>query len=170
MASQLNLAKDKKPPRALDAAPTAYDADFFRWTQEQAAFLKNGEWSKLDVANLVDEVETLGRSEKHEIRSRMLVLIQHLLKWKYQPAGRSSSWRGTIMEQRKRLILALRENPSLKSFPPQVLAAEYETARLKAAGETTLAEDVFPEACPFTIGEILDERYYPGDGAERAGK
>ena len=167
MGSQLDLEKHSPASRAQRPAPTAYDADFFRWTQEQAAFLRNGEWSKLDVANLVDEVETLGRSEKHEIRSRMMVLVHHLLKWKYQPGGRCSSWRGTIVEQRKRIILALNENPSLNPYPDRVLADEHETARLKAAGETGLAEDMFPLACPFTIGQILDQRYYPDDGAEQ---
>ena len=170
MASQLDLEKTRERSRTRPSTPAAYDADFFRWTQEQAAFLKNGEWSKLDVANLVDEVETLGRSEKQEIRSRIMVLMQHLLKWTHQPAGRSNSWRGTIVEQRKRIILALKENPSLKSFPTQVLADEYETARLKAAGETHLAEAVFPSTCPFTIEQILDERYYPDDAAETAGE
>ena len=87
MGSQLDLEKHSPASRAQRPAPTAYDADFFRWTQEQAAFLRNGEWSKLDVANLVDEVETFGRSEEHEIRSRMMVLVHHLLKWKYQPGG-----------------------------------------------------------------------------------
>ena len=168
MASQLDLEKTRERARTGSATPTAYDADFFRWTQEQAAFLKNGEWSKLDVANLVDEVESLGDAYKNEIESRMQILLIHLLKWQYQPDARSSGWKGTIVEQRKRVLRRVAKSPSLKSYPASVIVEEYEIARLKAAGETGLAEDIFPAGCPFTIEEILDGDYYPGDGTVRA--
>lgn len=72
MASQIDL--EKQPARSRGrAAATGYDADFFRWTREQAAFLNEGEWSKLDVANLADEVESLGDAYKNEIESRMQI-------------------------------------------------------------------------------------------------
>ena len=150
-------ADDPEPP----SQEGAYDRDFYRWTQEQARALEEGRWDALDIENLVDEVESLGKSEKREIRSRLLVILVHLLKWRYQPEQRSSGWRGTITEQRRRLREVLEDSPSLKRLPGEGLAGEYGLARLKAAGETGLPEEAFPEACPFAIDQILDEGFFP---------
>ena len=73
-----------------------YESDFYTWTQEQARLLRERRFDELDLENLVDEVESVGSSEKREIRSRLVVLIGHLLKWKFQPGGRGSSWSDTI--------------------------------------------------------------------------
>lgn len=162
---QLSKQQDgeKSSPRQTDAS--LYDHDFFLWTQQQAQCLRESRWDGLDVENLVDEVETLGRSVKREIKSRLLVLLVHLLKWRFQPTQRSSNWKGTIVEQRRRIAEEVEGSPSLKNYPDEVLRAEYEIARLKAAGETNLAEDVFPQDCPFSIDEILDDEFYPkGEG------
>ena len=101
------LTKDRR------ASETTHGGDFFLWAHEQALALSEGRWDALDVANLVDEVQDLGRSQKREISSRTTVLLQHLLKWKFQPKGRSSSWRGTIREQRRALNEELDDSPSL---------------------------------------------------------
>jgi hypothetical protein len=73
-----------------------YETDFYGWTQQQAHLLKTGCLSSLDVANLIEEIETMGRSEKRELDSRLMVLLVHLLKWKYQPKRRGRSWELTI--------------------------------------------------------------------------
>jgi len=139
-----------------------YERDFFAWTEAQAAALRERRYADLDIDNLIDEVETLGRSQRNEIKSRLLVLLVHLLKWRHQAEKRSGSWKGSVVEQRKRLRALLDENPSLRDVPAQALDDEYETARLKAAGETGLAEDAFPETCPFRIEDILDPAFWPG--------
>ena len=154
-------AADDDRPETAAPQDAAYDRDFFLWTERQAAALREGRWDALDVENLVDEVESLGRSEKREIRSRLLVISIHLLKWRYQPEQRLSGWRGTIIEQRRRLREVLEDSPSLKRLPGEELAGEYGIARLKAAGETDLPEDVFPSTCPFTIEQVLDDAFYP---------
>ena len=110
---------------------------------------------------MVDEVESFGKSQKRESRSRLIVLLQHLLKWQFQPDQRSSSWRGTIVEQRGELNDELRDSPSLRPYVATCLPKQYATARLKAAGETGLAESTFPEECPFTIDQVLDEGFFP---------
>jgi hypothetical protein len=140
---------------------TAYAHDYARWCAEQAALLRQGHLDALDRENLAEEIESLGRSEEDEIESRLSVLLTHLLKWRHQPDHRSNSWTATIVEQRSRLSRRLRRNPSLKGYPAKVLVEEYEIARLKAAGETGLALDVFPQTCPFSIAQVLDTDWLP---------
>ena len=82
----------------------AYDEDFFAWTEEQARLLRAGELAEIDALNLAEEVESVGRSDRREIRSRLIVLLTHLLKWHFQPDARSSGWLGTIREQRDQII------------------------------------------------------------------
>jgi hypothetical protein len=141
-----------------------YESDFSAWTEEQGRLLKARRVTGLDWDNLAEEIETLGRSEKSEIRSRLIVLLLHLLKWQYQPTKRKSGWRASIMEARDGLSEQLGASPSLRSYPSQVLRKQYEIARLKAADETKLDLAGFPESCPYTMVQVLDDGFYPGDG------
>src|SRR3954471_24657596 len=100
----------KPPPNDL------YEADFYAWTQEQARLLRERRWNDLDLENLIDEVESVGRSDKRQIESRLEVLIAHLLKWKFQPGRRGDSWLDTIFEQRGRLQTLIQDSPSLRAF------------------------------------------------------
>ncbi|MGA0200640.1 MAG: DUF29 domain-containing protein, partial [Prochlorotrichaceae cyanobacterium] len=93
-----------------------YDTDFYAWTVEQCQLLKNGDFQQLDLINLMEEIESLGKQQRQELRNRLGVLIGHLLKWDYQPQKRSKSWRVTIREQRREILQLLKENPSLKSY------------------------------------------------------
>lgn len=150
-----------KDGERLAEPPAGYDVDFHLWTVMQAKALSEGRWQALDIAHLVEEVEGLGKSVRREIRSRLIVLLQHLLKWQFQPARRSPSWRATIREQRREIAQELRESPSLARYPQECLADQYDIARLRAAGETELPEETFPVACPFTIEQVLDEAFHP---------
>ena len=149
------MNKHTPPSTAL----AAYDADVYQWSVEQAALLRAGKFYALDLENLAEEIESVGRSEKNTIDSRLEVLVMHLLKWQFQPERRTKSWVLTIKEQRRRLLRLLHENPSLKNYPGQELAAVYLSARLAAEKETGLDVDVFPEICPFAIEQILDEAF-----------
>jgi hypothetical protein len=140
---------------------TPYEADYAQWCVEQGALLRAGRLDVLDRENLAEEIESLGRSQEDEIESRLNVLLLHLLKWKYQPEGRTGSWEGSIVEQRSRLLRRLTKSPSLKAHPASVLADEYVSARLKASGETGLPRALFPEVCPFTIQQVLDSSFFP---------
>lgn len=139
----------------------AYDEDFALWSAEQAALLRAGRLDGLDRENLAEEIESLGRSERREIESRLNVAIVHLLKWGFQSERRKSGWKASILEARKQLSRTLRDSPSLKAYPSAVVDEEYESARLKAADETGLPEDAFPVTCPFTIEQILDPEFLP---------
>ena len=95
---------------------TAYDKDVILWSQEQARLLRAGRFAELDIEHLADEIEDVGKSEKRELASRMAVLLAHLLKWKTPTSeNRPNSWRATIIDQRKRIALAIKETPSLKA-------------------------------------------------------
>jgi hypothetical protein len=139
----------------------AYDDDFFAWTEEQARLLRGGEFSQLDIANIAEEVEDMGRSIRRELRNRLAVLTMHLLKWRYQPGYRSGSWSGTISEQRQQIADLLEESPSLEPMPARDLTKIYRLAISKAVRDTGLPRATFPADCPFTPEQILAEDFLP---------
>lgn len=148
------------PPQDLNRSAT-YETDFYTWTQQQAALLRAGRLAELDVSNLAEELEDMGRSEKRELTHRLAVLLAHLLKWGYQPKRRGKSWRLTVKEQRIQVQRELRQNPGLKALLKDVLADAYEDAQLQAAKETDLDESVFPQTCLWTFEQIIDAGFLP---------
>jgi hypothetical protein len=139
----------------------SYEQDFYSWTQEQAELLKLGRFSELDVANLIEEVETMGRSEKRELESRLTILLLHLLKWKYQEARQSRSWELSIIEQRLKFEETLEENPGLKPKLDEILKKAYRYAVIEASKETKISRSIFPEICPWSLNQIIDNDFYP---------
>ncbi|MDZ8025193.1 MAG: DUF29 domain-containing protein [Nostoc sp. SerVER01] len=138
-----------------------YEQDFYLWIQTTAELLKQKNFTQLDLENLIEEIETVGRSEKKALRSNLEVVLMHLLKYKYQTGKRSGSWRATIREHRKRLKEALEESPSLKPYFDEVFGQCYDDARLLAADETELDVAIFPEQSPFTAEQVLDRDFLP---------
>ena len=138
-----------------------YEEDFYAWTVEQARLLRSGELSSIDVANIAEEIESLGRSDKRAIESRLTVLLMHLLKWQIQSKMRSQSWSGTILEQRRRIEKLLRESPSLRASVSEALAEAYSDAREAASNETGLPETDFPAECPFTAEQVMSRSFLP---------
>src|SRR5262249_4206936 len=115
--------------------PTLYDEDFYAWTQEQAARLREGAVHELDLTNLAEEIESLGKSERRALESHLEVLVLHLLKWQYQPGGRLTghSWYDTIVEQRRQIARLLRDNHTFHAAAPDLLLDVYPSARQRAA-------------------------------------
>lgn len=140
---------------------TAYEADYAGWVHEQAELLRSGALSELDAANLAEELDDMGRSIRRELKNRLAVLIMHLLKWRYQPGFRSTSWSGTIREQRRQVVDLLDESPSLRPVVSRDLTGFYRLGRAKAEAETGLPEASFPPDCPFTPEQILSEDFLP---------
>ncbi|MCL1472692.1 DUF29 domain-containing protein [Argonema antarcticum A004/B2] len=143
--------------------PSLYEADFYAWTQEQAKLLKFQQWNQLDLPNLIEEIESLGKQQRAELRNRLSILIGHLLKWEYQVSKRSRSWLNTIRIQRIDVLELLKENPSLKPYLEETLQIAYTKGMALAAGETNLPLKTFPESCPYSLEEILSDRFYPGE-------
>jgi predicted DNA-binding ribbon-helix-helix protein len=143
-----------------------YDRDFFAWSMREADLLHRlarGERvnDALDAANLAEEIESLGRSQKRELSSRLRVLITHLLKWQCQPDRRGEGWIATIREQRHEIEAVLADSPSLRPTVPDAMAASYRRALGDAVFETKLPASAFPESCPWTPYQVLDLDYLP---------
>lgn len=138
-----------------------YEQDFYGWTQEQAALLRAGRLNDLDIDNLIEEVETMGRSEKRELESRLTVLLLHLLKWRYQEVRRGRSWELSIKEQRIQFLKTLKENPGLKPVLDDIIKDAYELSSIQASRETKISVNIFPEECPWTFDQIIDKNFYP---------
>jgi hypothetical protein len=138
-----------------------YDVDFVRWTEEQAATLRARRLDALDLTNLAEEIESLGKRDRCRLKSRLTVLLTDLLKWHRQPEQRSGSWDSTIRTRRTDVYQLLEDSPSLRREMPQMIAERYEIARRNAAAETGLPLATFPAVCPFAVDEILAEEWLP---------
>jgi Domain of unknown function DUF29 len=136
---------------------TLYDQDFYAWTQQQVELLRSGKLDALDIENLVEEIESLGKQERQELRNRLGVLLGHLLKWHYQPEMRSKSWTGTVREQRRRIKQHLSDNPSLKPYLSEAIERGYEDGLDLIERETPLEPSHLPQTCPFTESEIFEQ-------------
>ena len=136
-----------------------YERDFYTWTKNQAHALAQHRAELLDWENLAQELGFMGTREKNEIKSRLVVLLTHLLKWQYQSSKRSISWFTTIANQRDDLQDVLNENPGLRQVIPGLLAKAYRNARREAAAETGLGIKTFPEDCDYELGQILDTMF-----------
>lgn len=152
---------------AITSSPLAkselvYDTDFSKWVKVQARFLKKKEFEKLDIDNLIDEIESLGRSEKRTLVSYLENLLMHMLKAKFQPKKHTTSWDLSIEEASLKSKKTLSENPSLKPKLKEIFNEAYRYARLKASKETRLNLAKFPEECPWNLKEIfpdLEKKY-----------
>lgn len=139
-----------------------YEADFYAWTLEQSKLLQNGDLQKLDIINLVEEIESLGKQQRQELRNRLGILIGHLLKWDYQPEKRSKSWRVTIRSQRREIETILTENPSIKPYLTEAIAKGYKAGLDLVALETPLDYQDLPEDPIYTIQQLLDPDFPHG--------
>lgn len=140
---------------------TLYEQDFYLWIANTVKQLKEGNWNEIDITNLIEELESMGRSERRELKSRLIVLLVHLLKWKYQPIQQGESWIHTINEQCRQLELILEDSASLKPFLQEVWQECYTKARREVSKETGLAVDNLPTKSPFSLEETLNSDYLP---------
>jgi hypothetical protein len=143
-----------------------YEQDFYAWTKLQSYLLAKQQWEQLDLANLIEEIESLGRQQQQELRNRLSILLGHLLKWEYQPNKRSHSWLSTIRIQRLDIVDLLSDNPSLKSYLSEALTKAYLRALALANSETELPLSFFPATCPYEFPQILDDHFYPGEPSD----
>ena len=145
-------------PLKTPQSHSLYEQDFYQWTQQMATVLRNGHFDQLDIENIAEEIESLGRSDRRELKSRLTVLLMHLLKWHYQPEQQSNSWRATITEQRIRILDLLSESPSLANYLKGEVDQCYKNAKALAVDETGLAPITFPPDCPYLLTEVLEKK------------
>lgn len=140
-----------------------YDTDFDAWARQQAQALRAKDWAALDIDHLAEEVEELRKSELKAVRSQFRLLLSHLLKWVGQPEKRAESWRSTIANARVLIDDALEDSPSLQPELARLVTSAYPRACRDAAVETGLPLAKFPQACPWSLAELQDPRFLPGD-------
>ena len=140
---------------------TLYEQDFYAWANEQAGLLRAGKLAQADIEHIAEEIESMGKTEKRELVSRLSVLLLHLLKWQFQPGRRGTSWQATIRLQRRDLTRHIRDNPSLKATLDEAISYAYGNAIIEAVGETGLLEGTFPTACPWSFEQMMAEDFWP---------
>lgn len=141
-----------------------YERDYYEWTQQNVRAIREGRLREVDWANVAEELEDMGRSERRALRSQLARLIAHLLKWSYQTERRRASehsWRATIEHARDSVRELLDDNPSLKPQLPEFLPAAYRDALAQVVGETNLPRQNFPAACPWTLDQVMDDDFWP---------
>jgi hypothetical protein len=139
----------------------AYNKDFYAWAINNSRLLKQGRISEIDVENIAEEIESIGKSERRELLNCFAVLIAHLIKWLHKPAKRSKSWELTIKEQRFEIVDLLTDSPSLKSDLEKQMSHAYEKALIIAEKETGLKKKNFDTKCPFSLKQLLDQKFFP---------
>lgn len=149
----MSMARAKN---AVLVEPSLYEQDFCLWAEEQARLLREGSLDRLDIAHLVEEIEDLGASERRAIRNNLVVVLKHLLKYRYQPGRRSRSWLSSIAEHRRRLRDDLETSPSLRPYASERFEQSYRDARQQALIETALAPGAMPAASPWSLEQVLD--------------
>jgi hypothetical protein len=138
-----------------------YDKDFYAWSLHNAALIREGKLSEVDLENVAEEIESMGKANRRQLISRLAVLLAHLLKWKFQPGLRGNSWKYTVENQRFEVRDLLNESPSLKYELDDQLNHAYKKALILAAAETGLNRNTFPETSPFSLADALNENFFP---------
>jgi Domain of unknown function DUF29 len=134
---------------------TDYGNDFYGWLIEQAGHVRDGRWDAVDRENLAEEIESSAREQFNKLESALRVLMLHMLKWDHQPEKRTRSWALTVRTQRLDVEDVLSDNPSLRPHIPEAMARGYRKARVEAAKETGLDENVFPVSCPYDWNDVM---------------
>jgi hypothetical protein len=138
-----------------------YESDFAAWAETNAELLRAGRFSEVDLENVAEEIGDLAKKQRRALASRLVRLIQHLLKWQFQPEKRSTSWQRTVLQQRLSISRLLRESPSLKPAFAELAAEVYSEAARLAAFEMRCEVKTLPSSCPYAMEQLLDLDYLP---------
>lgn len=156
-------ARDKLLPEGPpENARGLYERDFYSWALEQAEHLRARRFDRLDLDNLIEEVEDLAGRHADTLESRYRTLLAHMLKWQFQPDKRTRSWKGTIIRERGDIPDHLAKHPGLKPRRQELFADAYRGARRDAMVETGLPVEHFPAENPYTLEQAMDPEFWPG--------
>jgi hypothetical protein len=150
-----------KAPISLPNARSLYETDYLQWIEATVQRIQSQDYGAVDWENLVEEIEDMGRRERHSLESNFIVMVIHLLKWQFQPQRRSGSWEGSIIEHRRRVNKALKDSPSLNSYLIGLEAECYKEAVKQAKAETGLPLEAFPLDCPYELADMMKDDFLP---------
>jgi hypothetical protein len=148
----------------IDTNKTLYEQDFYLWIQTTLAILRERKLEQLDIENLIEEIDSMGRSEKKELKTRLVVLIEHLLKLQYwieEKDDNARGWRNTIVEQRRQIAYTLADSPSLRAILNDVFLPCYQDAKKDTINKYQLPSNLFPEEPPFSLAQVLNADFIP---------
>lgn len=148
----------------IDNNKTLYDQDFYLWIQTTIQHLQERNLEQLDIENLIEEIDSMGRSEKKELKTRLVVLIEHLLKLQYwieEKDDNARGWRNTVVEQRRQITYTLADSPSLKAILNDVFLPCYQDAKKDTINKYQLPSNLFPEEPPFSLAQVINADFIP---------
>ncbi|MCL1471373.1 DUF29 domain-containing protein [Argonema antarcticum] len=148
--------------KSISNTSNLYEQDFYLWLKTTTKLLKEKKLELVDFDNLIEEIESMGRSEKKELKSRLTTLIEHLLKiqyWQAEKANNARGWRQTIVEQRRQLEYLLEDSPSLRELLAEIWIECYVNARKDILKKYELDAEIFPREPEFTLEDILNADY-----------
>lgn len=140
---------------------TLYETDYLQWIETTLEKLRSQDYPNVDWGNLIEEIEDMGRSERRSLKSNLIVVLLHLLKWQFQRDRRSGSWEGSIIEHRRPVREAVSDSPSLQPYLESIFAECYTQAVKQAKAETGLPLETFPQQCPYELAEVMDDEFLP---------
>ncbi len=149
-------------------AATLYDDDFYAWTQNQAERLRARAHNEIDWDNTAEEIESVGASEKRAIGNNLARVIDHMLKWHFQPEQRKYGWYASIQEHRQRIASSIEDSPSLKHHPAIAFERSWKLGSLWAAKDMGQARNRLPTEPPYSLDEVMDEKFLPGPEGDPA--
>ncbi|QKQ76415.1 DUF29 domain-containing protein [Nostoc sp. TCL240-02] len=161
---------------ALEIQPiiqTLYDQDYYLWLRTTINQLRTSQFSSVDLDNLIEELEDMGRSQKRTVKSLLIRLFEHLLKltyWNVERERNEGHWKGEIRTFRREIKDELKDSPSLKPYILEIFDKCYQDARIEASDRSQLAIDIFPSIPIGSLEQILDENWFPEYNHNHHGK
>jgi hypothetical protein len=159
------MARTAKATSVEVSGSELYERDYYAWIRSQVSALRGQRVEEIDWANVAEEIEDLGKSEKRSIESRMGRIVEHLLKLGYSPARVKSlirrGWELSIREARRQIRRRLSESPSLRRKTREMFPHAYEGGRNAALIALNLPDSALPETSPWTLEQILDNGFLP---------
>lgn len=143
---------------------TLYNQDYYLWLRTTINQLRAGQFSSVDLDNLLEELESMGRSQKRTVKSLLIRLFEHLLKltyWDVERERNEGHWKGEIRTFRREIKDELKDSPSLKPYILEIFDECYQDARKEASDRSQLPIDTFPVALLGSLEQILDENWFP---------
>lgn len=144
-----------------------YDTDFYAWTQAQAAAIRAKAWADVDAEHVAEEIEDLCKNDLHHLA----MLILGFLELIYRPCPQEEGqyyWQSAVIDHyRAMLEMSLEESPRVRPILDAQLADEYAWARERVMGRRTPPQQDPPVRCPWSLGQLLDEHWWPPEAPAR---
>ncbi|GIX42346.1 MAG: hypothetical protein KatS3mg129_2079 [Leptospiraceae bacterium] len=135
-----------------------YEEDFYLWIKTQIELLKEKRWELIDIENLIEELESMGRSEIRSLASYIGILFAHLYKWDQFPEKRTRSWMNSILYSRKDILKLLKKQPSLKSKLNEAIEDGWDEAKKIIVKDTDIDYRTLPDNSPYTFEDAMNRK------------